>query len=455
MRRWMNKKDKERYDPESEENSSTEEFRDVSITITVLGLTHGILMESKKHDGNNCNLSKNGDYLDQLPVVAVVSGLKEASNAQCHLPSLPLTKTKISYNLKPRKYEFIALWPNIAGQEQSNLTFTRRIKRKMRRKDNHSSYPYSNERLILAVSLMKGFEIITLGQVSIPFSFSDNKVQTQLPIRTTLSHVQEAAAEIKGVKYKDPMFLSRNRFVKPLSFTDDPERVFSFHQDSMLSATIQTQVNDSEIQKFNLDDIKSFQSGGLSASSQVSSISGQTPMMEEEKMESNNMTYSHTVSSSEDDSLSQCLVEDAFVSFENKENKVGPFELEQTNIDEVIDDDYPFTALNETFLGNNRVLYQTTDNDMNQIFRGDMQDTSCQLNSLKFIEIYNNGSFPSTLSSPTVTGCIGPTVHDSPRTFNRKKELDAESYFPTVDVSLESTSSDYEEVDFPVMINNL
>ena len=222
-----------------------EVFRNVDITVAVLGLTHGIMMETSKNEDRRINRGEE-NLLGDSPVLAVVSGVKEASSEQMHLPSMPLQNANLSVNSKPRRYEFMALWPANEENKRSTLTFTRRIKRTC----VNETYSYSNEKLILAVSLMKGYEIITLGQVSIPFTFSEENIHVQLPVRTTISHVEYAASKMKGLKFRKNKMKRRskmNNLVKPLAFHDDPSRIFSFHEDSMLNVLIQTLTIDESV----------------------------------------------------------------------------------------------------------------------------------------------------------------------------------------------------------------
>jgi hypothetical protein len=229
-----------------------EQVRNVNITITVLGLTNGVIMKTNKNEEKKINRGDTSFLGDvRVPVVAVVSGFQEASNEQSHLPSMPLKSIDLPPNSHPRIYEFMALWPahHLEENNGSTLTFTRRIKR--RRNNNFDEgYSYSNERLTLAVSLMKGCEIITLGQVNIPF-YSESNVHVQLPVRTTASLVEQAAAEMKGLKFATKKYpkrrIRKNKPIKPLAFCDDPARTFQFHEDSMLSVLVQTQVNDETV----------------------------------------------------------------------------------------------------------------------------------------------------------------------------------------------------------------
>lgn len=450
---WMNSKRKNEnasFHMFDQKNEDLEEFRHVNITISVLGLTHGILMDSKKDEENsNGSVETNLRKCENSPIVAVVSGLKEASNTQCHLPSMPLKQTSISHSLKPRKYEFIALWPNIAGQEQSNLTFTRRIKRKKRR----GGYSFSNERLILAVSLMRGYEIITLGQVSIPFSLCDEKVQIQLPIRTTVSHVQQAAAEMKGVKKrKDPMLrLSRNRFVKPLSFTDDPDRLFSFHRDSMLSVVVQTKVhcempmND----KLNEDrfhrerrDVHHF-SRHDQKTNNVGESSNDIPLGTNTTFSSGEDSQSQclTTFSSDEDSQSQCLIQDTFVGIEKDfglSKQIQAEHKEQEEIDEAID-------------AKNQSTYYNSEEQIDRYCKQENDSAPYDASNPNFVHILHK-SIPSNISSPTFSGCNNVQLHDSPKMMDMKNDGNDDNFFPTVRVE-SSCSDDYEEVEFEALDN--
>ena len=421
-----------------EEKKDLEEFRHVNITISVLGLTHGILMESKNDEGNlNGTAETSLKRCEYSPVVAVVSGLKEASNTQCHLPSMPLKQTSISYSLKPRKYEFIALWPNFAGQEQSNLTFTRRIKRKKKRGDDRG-YSFSNERLILAVSLMRGYEIITLGQVSIPFSLCDEKVQIQLPIKTTLSHVQQAAAEIKGVKKcKDPMLrLTRNRFVKPLSFTDDPDRLFNFHRDSMLNVVVQTKVH-CEMPVYDKVNNDRFHGERV-----VHHFSRHDQKKNKVGESSNDILFgTNTTYSSDEDSQSQCLIEDTFVGIENDcrlSNQMQAEYKEEEEIDVAID-------------AKNRSTYYNREDQIGGDCKQDIDSAPCDFSNPNSVHIPNK-SIPSNISSPTFSGCNNVQLHHSPKMMDLKIGGIDEEFFPTVRVE-SSCSDDYEEVEFEAIDN--
>ena len=237
-------------------DTACEDIRLVDITITIIGITHGILMQPSKDGRKKINTGRESPLNE--PVLAVVSGLNSISSELSHVLSLPLENDTSSFqsntnkNTNTNTYEFMAQWPgDLEENQQSTLTFTRKVKRS-RHYHINKAYSYSSERLILAVSLMKGNEIITLGQVNVPFTYSEKKAHVQLPVRTNISLVKQAAAEMKGWKFRAKKTTHYNntfkRFkkmsVKPLAFCDDPKRVYSFHDDSMLSVLVQTKATE-------------------------------------------------------------------------------------------------------------------------------------------------------------------------------------------------------------------
>ena len=231
---------------ESFQSDMEEESRFVDVTINILGLTHGIFMETSRSEGKKINEGFTSPLGDQ-PVRAVVSGFKDASSQISHITSIPLKEVNSELNPRRRLYEFMALWPSNPEDNcnQSSMTFNRRIKRSRIRNSNED-YSYRNEKLTLAVSLMKGYEIITLGQVNIPFIFSKESTHVQLPVRTTVTHVENAAAEMKGIKLRRESTwktnMKKNKIVQPLAFSDDTGRAYRFHEDSLLSVLVKTKL---------------------------------------------------------------------------------------------------------------------------------------------------------------------------------------------------------------------
>ncbi len=351
----------------------------VDITVTIIGLTHGILMQAtSKHERKKINAGgeQNPFEFDE-PVLAVVSGFNGISNELSHLLSLPLKNITPSFQSKSGMYEFLALWPapDLEENQHSTLTFTRKVKR-TRNYDHDTKeayYSYSSERLVLAVSLMKGSEMITLGRVNVPFSYSEKKVHCSLPVRTNIQLVKQAAAEIKGLKFRPKKTkFHKSTSVKPLAFCDNSKRVYSFHEDSMLSVLIQTQATQRSISSrretllhglqnqlspnvhvnVHVDDLSQSDNFGVSGGN--SSINfddnidydGRISHPDEESSQSHNSSSDKSLSScthsflspthsisdlslDSNSSQSNTLIEDAFISI--KDNANDPITTTSTN----------------------------------------------------------------------------------------------------------------------------
>jgi hypothetical protein len=411
-------------DATSYQSSGSEDFRYVELNLTVLG-QNGILIKTRKNEEKK--MKKDGtDQVESTPVLAVVSGYKEEVNGLAHLTSMPLREIKnqqcINTNQKSREY--MALWPsNLEGsneQNQTKLSFTKRIRRS-RIDCSKEDYTYSKEKLILSVGLMKKNELITLGQVSIPFVFSTQGLRIQLPIRTTLFHVEQAASELKGIKLHRYEGVKKRRMksstLKSLAFSDNPGRLYKFHEDSSLSVMIQTKlVNQAEYYrnrtpfKFSLSESSSLRSGNTQ--SQYSIIKSNINLPKKQISVTNTAQETNKEANEIDDSYESIKICDSLDdSCDDQTND------EYTTVDDLVADTFVHIGNEKKTSASSIQKRQKTKHDENekstQLNRSSTTFSTCATSKLDSPPVYENQFGENYFSTVTVTSASTDSFSDS------------------------------------------
>jgi len=235
-------------------DESVPQFEPIDVKVQVLGLVNGIAMETthkesqKIHDGTS-----NG--LGNVPVFAVVTGFNEIKRRNkvvaTHLPSIPLETPASSIG---KKHQYVAVWPadfDPQGNPTSCTTFARKMRKVPIKSlegvqtNDTKTCMYTTEKLVLAISLMRGNEMITLGAVNVHYTGAETQsVQASLPVKVTKEAVKKVAADMKGVKVKKHSNRrakkEKRSFVKAQSFKGDPGRSYRLDEDAVLTIMIQS-----------------------------------------------------------------------------------------------------------------------------------------------------------------------------------------------------------------------
>ncbi len=234
-----------------EESHDNNEFQNIDIKVQILGLMNGLIMEATGKESKKIK-SKKSKPLGEEPIFAVVSGFSEVPSKKAivatHLPSLELEMQASSPDGK--EHSLMAVWPadfDPDGNQTSSVTFTRKMKTTTIdslagvQKHKSKTCMYTTENLILAISLRKGKEIITLGTTMVHFTGEEKRpIQTNLPLKTTKHSVKKAVAQMKGEKIKKKNEKSKRKLMKPVSFKSDPSRSFYLGEDSVISMLVQS-----------------------------------------------------------------------------------------------------------------------------------------------------------------------------------------------------------------------
>jgi hypothetical protein len=231
------------------------DYHNIDIKVQVLGLMNGLIMETTKRETKRIK-SKKSKLLGDEQVFAVVSGFSEVPSKRAvvatHLPSLEIeTQGEPSDG---KTHNLMAVWPadfDPNGNQTSSVTFTRKMKMTPIdslagvQKYNSRTCLYTTENLILAISLRKGNEIITLGTTMVHFTGREkNSTQTNLPVKTTKHSVKKAIAQMKGKKMKKKDEKSKLKLMTPVSFKSDPSRSYFLGEDSVISMLIESKKSD-------------------------------------------------------------------------------------------------------------------------------------------------------------------------------------------------------------------
>ena len=233
--------------------SNFEENKDISIKIQLLGLMNGIVMETNKK--RTAKIKSNASKPLDDEIFAVITGFNEALPSSdkrrviaTHLPSLPLEVKETSVSGK--EHNIMALWPadfDPNGNETSSVTFNRKMKREKInslvgiQKHKSQTCLYTTENLVLAISIRKGAEIITLGTCNVHFTGSETKAtQTNLPVKTSKNSVKKAIAQMKGCKLEKKNESKKQKSMKPVSFKSDSSRSFYLAEDTVLTMLLES-----------------------------------------------------------------------------------------------------------------------------------------------------------------------------------------------------------------------
>lgn len=232
-------------------------FESMHIKIQLLGLMNGIVMETSHREAHRIKNNKS-KALGDVPVFAVITGFNEVppGNYQrertlvaTHLPSIPIENVASSQG---KTHNFMAVWPadfDPTGDQTSTVMFTRKMKKAPIKSlagvqtNSTTTCMYTTESLILAISLMRGSDMITLGTVNVHFTGAEtSSVQTNLPVKVTKNSVNKAVAQMKGEKIKKKWNKNKNKrkLLKPLSFKGDPSRNYRLDEDAVLSLLVET-----------------------------------------------------------------------------------------------------------------------------------------------------------------------------------------------------------------------
>lgn len=233
-----------------------EDFETTKIKVQLLGLMNGIVMETTNREASRINAQKT-NLLGSEPIFAVVTGFHEVPEkgvvVSTHLPSLAVEKQAFSANNK--KHMLMAMWPadfDPRGDQTSTVVFQRKMKKTPVQSlasvqpNSKKTCVYTTESLVLAISLMRGKEMITLGTVNVHFTGSETRsIQVNLPVKLSKYGVKKAQAMMKGTKVnKKHRRKNRRRLMKPLSFKSDPTRSYRLDEDTILSMLIETEKAD-------------------------------------------------------------------------------------------------------------------------------------------------------------------------------------------------------------------
>jgi hypothetical protein len=211
---------------------------DITITVDVMD---GLIMETKKLNGE--------PPLGTTPINAVISAMKNVSSSRqiaTHVPSLPLSLPSNKFSEK--SHNLFVRWPadfDPQGDALSTFKFSRLMKKGRAPLDKHSlsHQTFVPENIELAVGLMRGSEIITLGKANFTVHGDEfEEMIVDIPICT-------AKDVVTPKKIRDPSPMrgtadgnsSKNKpikMLKPLSFCRDNKRKFHLNE----HATVRLQV---------------------------------------------------------------------------------------------------------------------------------------------------------------------------------------------------------------------
>lgn len=226
-------------------------FETTKIKIQLLGLVNGIIMEATGREENRIRKNKS-DLVGSEPVFAVVTGFNELPGGKnivvaTHVPSLPIEKQTVS---NKKKHLLMAMWPtdfDPHGTQTSTVTFTRKVRKtpiqslSSVQTNETKTCVYTTESLVLAISLMRGKEMITVGAVTVYFTGEEsNSVQINLPIKNTKYAVKKAVKQMKGKQLKKKHYINKIQPMKPVSFKADRTRTYRLDEDATLSILLET-----------------------------------------------------------------------------------------------------------------------------------------------------------------------------------------------------------------------
>jgi hypothetical protein len=217
------------YNPQQQYNP----FVSMDITVSVQNL-NGILL---KHKRDRPGTSEAG-----LPVTALVSFSKKVASSQTsiasHFPSLPLQPSVQHSNTQRQR--LIASWPkdyDDAGNTISTFEFSRMMKKDTVSSNSSGSGPlFLPERVHLLIGLTRGSEIIKLGTTKLVVMGNETQnLQQNLPVSF------EDANEMSILRSNSASMFSRKKAtknIKPVSFTNDPNRKYTLDQNACLKVVI-------------------------------------------------------------------------------------------------------------------------------------------------------------------------------------------------------------------------
>lgn len=213
--------------------SSSFQMMDITITVDVMD---GLVMEVKKMSGE--------PSLGTTPINAVISAMKNVSSSRqiaTHVPSLPLSLP--SSNFSGKSHNLFVRWPadfDPHGDALSTFKFSRLMKKSpvLTESCSLSHLSFEPENIELAVGLMRGSEIITLGKANISIQGDEFEEMTvDIPICTAKDVVTS-----KKIREPSPMRGSTDgnqskkatKTLKPLSFSRDTKRKFHLNEHAMV-----------------------------------------------------------------------------------------------------------------------------------------------------------------------------------------------------------------------------
>jgi len=213
--------------------SSSFQMMDITITVDVMD---GLVMEVKKMSGE--------PSLGTTPINAVISAMKNVSSSRqiaTHVPSLPLSLP--SNNFSGKVHNLFVRWPadfDPHGDALSTFKFSRLMKKSpvLTESCSLSHLSFEPENIELAVGLMRGSEIITLGKANISIHGDEfDEMTVDIPICTAKGVVTS-----KKIREPSPMRGSADgnqskkatKTLKPLSFSRDTKRKFHLNEHAMV-----------------------------------------------------------------------------------------------------------------------------------------------------------------------------------------------------------------------------
>lgn len=226
-------------------------FETTKIKIQLLGLMNGIIMETTGREESRIKKKKT-NLVGSEPVFAVVTGFNELPGGKnvvvaTHVPSLPIEKQTVS---NKKKHLLMAMWPtdfDPHGTPTSTVTFTRKVRKtpieslSSVQTNGKTTCVYTTESLVLAISLLRGKEMITVGAVTVYFTGEENSsVQVNLPVKNTKYAVKKAVKQMKGKKLKKKHCINKIKPMKPVSFKGDHSRMYRLDEDATLSILLET-----------------------------------------------------------------------------------------------------------------------------------------------------------------------------------------------------------------------
>lgn len=179
--------------------------------------------------------------LNCTPVMAVVSHFKKISSSKTeigtHFPSKPLSKPSSSYG-SSKTCQIFRYKANFEPNGLSTLQFSIVMKKK-------DSTRYKSEKINFRVGIMRGAEMIKLGDATLVLTGKERNLTTDLSIRTSIPGRHDLESNTKNgkklrKKVKRRLFSkNRRKAWKPKFFSDCPDLKFSMEDEPVLQVNIE------------------------------------------------------------------------------------------------------------------------------------------------------------------------------------------------------------------------